>query len=53
MPKRLAIVTPVLDDWSSFGALVRRVVALPIGVDPVLIDIIAWTTGPPKPLSLT
>lgn len=45
MPQRLAIVTPVLDDWPSLEELIRRIAGLFSPGDGVSIDIIVVDDG--------
>ena len=45
MPQRLAIVTPVLDDWPSLEELVRRIAGLFAPDDGISIDIIVVDDG--------
>lgn len=49
MPQRLAIVTPVLDDWSSFAELTRRIASLFPADGRVAIDIFAIDDGSSDP----
>ena len=49
MPQRLAIVTPVLDDWPSFGELARRIALLFPADGAVTIDIFAVDDGSSDP----
>jgi hypothetical protein len=45
MPLRLAIVTPVLDDWPSFVALAKRIATLFPADGSVIVDIFAIDDG--------